>query len=246
MRRYAAEFVGSFFLVLTICGAVLAKAALAPLAIGLALAALVYAGGHVSGAHYNPAVTVAVFLRGGVPARDVVPYMLAQVLGSAAAGALAHWMAGPAPGPAFSVTGKALAVAFTAELLVTFMLAYVVLNVATSASHPNNSFYGLAIGATVFGGAISVGALSGGVFNPAVAVGVSVAGLVSWSMLWVYAAANLAAGALAALVFRALNPAEHEKPDPATAYEQIQEVDRLSRTQPIGAGAHRRDVEVDA
>jgi len=245
MRRYAVEFVGSFFLVLTICGAVLAKASLAPLAIGLALAALVYAGGHVSGAHYNPAVTVAVFLRGGLPGRDVAPYMLAQVLGSAAAATLARWMAG-SPEQAFSVTGKALAVAFTAELLVTFMLAYVVLNVATSASHPNNSFYGLAIGATVLGGAISVGGLSGGVFNPAVAVGVSVAGLISWSMLWVYMVANLAAGALAALAFRALNPAEHEKPDPATAYEQIQEVDRLSREEPIGTATGRHNVEVGA
>lgn len=246
MRRYATEFVGTFFLVLTICLAVLAKAELAPLAIGLALAALVYAGGHVSGAHYNPAVTVAVFLRGGLSGRDVAPYMLAQVLGAASAAALGRWLAGPAPATAFSVTGKAMAVAFVAELLVTFMLAYVVLNVATSASHPNNSFYGLAIGGTVLAGAISVGGLSGGVFNPAVAIGVSIAGLVSWSLLWLYAVANLVGGALAAVVFRALNPAEHEKPDPATAYEEMQELDRLNRVDPIGATTERRDAGVNA
>jgi aquaporin Z len=139
-----------------------------------------------------------------------------------------------------------MAVAFVAELLVTFMLAYVVLNVATSASHPNNSFYGLAIGVTVLAGAISVGGLSGGVFNPAVAIGVSTAGLVSWSMLWLYVVANLVGGALAALAFRALSPGEHEKPDPATAYEQIQELDHLNQVDPIGATSERRDAGVNA
>jgi aquaporin Z len=229
MRKYTTEFVGTFFLVLTICNAVLSKAALAPIAIGLALAALVFAGGHVSGAHYNPAVTTAVFLRGGLPGRDVGPYMAAQTTGAIAAAGLSRWLIGVTPGPALSATGRALVAAFVAELLVTFLLCYVVLNVATSRSHPNNSFYGLAIGGTVLAGAITVGGISGGVFNPAVAVGVSVAGLVSWSMLWVYLVANIAAGALAAGVFRMLNPAEHEKPDPATAYEQMQQLDELGQ-----------------
>ena len=253
MRKYATEFVGTFFLVLTICNAVSAKAALAPVAIGLALAALVFAGGHVSGAHYNPAVTAAVFLRGGLPARDVGPYVVAQVLGATAAAGLARWFAGSAPAQPFSVSGRALAVAFVAELVVTFMLAYVVLNVATSRSHPNNSFYGLAIGGTVLAGAIAVGGISGGVFNPAVAVGVSTAGLVSWSMLWVYVVANLAGGMLAAAAFRVLNPDEYKKPDPATAYEQMQELDRLSRgdataravaEQEAEASRHRKSVDV--
>jgi aquaporin Z len=233
MRKYATEFVGTFFLVFTICNAVLAKAALAPLAIGVVLAAMVFAGGHISGAHYNPAVTVAVFLRGRLPARDVAPYFAAQILGASAAAGITRWMVGPASGPAFAVHGKGLAAAFVAELLVTFALAYVVLNVATSKDHPNNSFYGLAIGFTVMAGAVAVGGLSGGVFNPAVAVGVSIAGLVSWSMFWVYAVANLAGGALAAVAFRLFNPTDLEEPSTATAAEEIHALARLGQLNPI-------------
>jgi len=244
MRKYATEFIGTFFLVLTICNAVLTKAALAPVAIGLTLVALVFAGGHISGAHYNPAVTAAVFLRGGLPARDVGPYVVAQVLGATAAAGLTRGVVGGAPAQPLAVTGRALTAAFVAELLVTFMLAYVVLNVATSRSHPNNSFYGLAIGGTVLAGAIAVGGISGGVFNPAVAVGVCTAGLVSWSMLWMYLVANLAGGMLAALVFRALNPDEYKKPDPSTAYEQMQELDRLANDDTDARAKAGQDADV--
>ena len=133
------------------------------------------------------------------------------------------------------MSGHALAAAFVAELLVTFALAYVVLNVATSRDHPNNSFYGLAIGFTVMAGAISVGGISGGVFNPAVAVGVSTAGLVPWSMLWVYLVANLAAGALAAVTFRALNPA-----DVAVEVVEVDEPDVPDVPDAAGASVPRR------
>jgi aquaporin Z len=219
MRKYVTEFIGTFFLVFTICNAVSAKAVLAPLAIGLVLAAMVFAGGHISGGHYNPAVTLAVFLRGRLPATDIAPYMLAQVLGAAAASGLTRWMVGSAP-TAFSVSGKDAAVALVAELAMTFALAYVVLSVATSKDHPNNSFYGLAIGSTVLAGAVAVGKLSNGVFNPAVAVGVATAGLASWSTLWVYLVANFAGGALAAIAFRLLNPADLEQPDMITEDER--------------------------
>jgi aquaporin Z len=235
MRKYATEFVGTFFLVFTICNAVLAKAALAPLAIGVVLAAMVFAGGHISGAHYNPAVTIAVYLRGRLPARDIAPYFTAQVLGATTAAGLTRWMVGAPAGPAFAVHGKALAAAFIAEALVTFALAYVVLNVATSKEHPNNSFYGLAIGFTVLAGAVAVGGISGGVFNPAVAVGVSVAGLVSWTMLWVYLVANLAGGAAAAVAFRALNPGDLHETGVPTAAEELHALARLGQLNPIGA-----------
>lgn len=213
MRRYLTEFIGTFFLVFTICCTVQANAALAPLAIGLVLAAMIYAGGHVSGAHYNPAVTLAVFLRGKLAGRDVAPYMAAQTLGAITAAAVAGFVLDARPANALHASGRALAAAFVVELLVTFALAYVVLNVATSKDHPNNSFYGLAIGATVLAGAVAVGGISGGVFNPAVAVAVSAAGMVSWSMLWVYLSANLVGGAVAAIVFRVLNPADHTVPE---------------------------------
>jgi aquaporin Z len=233
MRKYGTEFVGTFFLVFTICNAVLAKAPLAPLAIGVVLAAMVFAGGHISGAHYNPAVTVAVFLRGRLPARDIAPYFAAQILGASAAAGITRWMVGPVPDPAFAAHGKGIAVALGAEVLVTFALAYVVLNVATSKDHPNNSFYGLAIGFTVLAGAVAVGGLSGGVFNPAVAFGVSITGLVSWSMLWVYVVANFAGGALAAVAFRLFNPTDVHETSVLTAADEVHALARLGQLNPI-------------
>jgi aquaporin Z len=216
MRKYLTELIGTFFLVFTICCAVVSGSSLAPLAIGGVLAAMVFAGGHISGAHYNPAVTLAVFVRGRLAARDLLPYMAAQAIGAVAGAATARIVAA-APAEAFSVSGGKLGAAFVAELAVTFALAYVVLNVATSKSHPNNSFYGIAIGFTVMAGAVAVGGVSGGVFNPAVALGVSAAGLISWSMIWVFLVANFAAGALAGVAFRALNPDDVAVPTPAPA-----------------------------
>ena len=208
MRRYLTEFIGTSFLVFVICCAVASGSPLAPLAIGGALAAVVYAGGHVSGAHYNPAVTLAVFLRGRLPLGDVAPYAAAQVLGALAGAGAGRLVVGAPAAPALQLSGSALVGALVAEALVTLALAYVVLNVATSSAHPDNSFYGLAIGFTVLAGAVAVGGVSGGVFNPAVAFGVAAQGLVSWSLLWVYLTANLTGGVLAALLFRALNPAD--------------------------------------
>jgi aquaporin Z len=216
MRKYLTELIGTFFLVFTICCAVVSGSALAPLAIGGVLVAMVFAGGHISGAHYNPAVTLAVFVRGRLAARELLPYMAAQMIGAVAGAATARIVAGP-PTETFNVSGGKLGAAFVAELAVTFALAYVVLNVATSKDHPNNSFYGLAIGFTVMAGAVAVGGVSGGVFNPAVALGVSAAGLVSWSMIWVYLVANLAAGTLAGVVFRVLNPDDVAEPAAAPA-----------------------------
>jgi aquaporin Z len=92
------------------------------------------------------------------------------------------------------------------EVLFTFALAYVVLNTATSKDHPNNSFYGLAIGITVLAGAVAVGTISGGAFNPAVGLGICLAGLIGWKMIWIYLFATVAGGALAGYVFRQLNP----------------------------------------
>jgi aquaporin Z len=95
-----------------------------------------------------------------------------------------------------------------AEFLFTFALAWVVLNVATARGTENNSFYGLAIGFTVVVGAYAVGAVSGGAFNPAVAIGGMVMGLLSWGDIWVYLLANLAGGAAAAFAFLFTQPGE--------------------------------------
>ena len=206
MRRYITEFIGTFGLVLTIGCVVLSESSLAPLAIGGVLAALVFAGGHISGAHYNPAVTLAVFLRGRVRGVDVLPYFGAQIAGGLLGGVAARMIVNPASIEPRSFSGQGIAVALFAEFLFTFFLAYVVLNVATSQDHADNSFYGLAIGFILFAGAASVGGFSGAAFNPAVAIAASAIGILSWSAIWIFLVANFAGGAIAALVFRLLNP----------------------------------------
>lgn len=205
--KYLVEFIGTFFLVTTIGMTVIDPGGagnLAPLAIGSVLMVMIYAGGHVSGAHYNPAVTLAVFLRGRCPAKDVPGYIASQVAGAAAAAGLVLFLKN-SPGAA---TPKELNVvrAFVAEFVFTFALCYIVLNVATSKKTSGNSNYGLAIGFTVLAGAFAVGPISGGVFNPAVAVGITVMGLSSVANIWIYLAANFAASVVAATVFKLINP----------------------------------------
>ncbi|MFE0420096.1 MIP/aquaporin family protein [Streptomyces tendae] len=224
MRKPAAEFIGALFLVFTITATVLSNAALAPLAIGAALMVMVYAGGHVSGAHFNPAVTLSVLVRGRIKGGEATGYVVAQVAGGVVGALAGRWVVDPDEVTAVSLSGRQLGAALVAEVLVTFMLAYVVLNVATSRDHPHNSFYGLAIGFTVLVGAVAVGGISGGAFNPAVAVGGSVAGLFSWSSLWVYLVAQGVGGALAGFVFLALNPHERETPqaEPDTVVHDVE------------------------
>jgi aquaporin Z len=199
------EGIGTFFLVLVVGLTVIAPGAgmMAPLAIGAALMVMVYAGGHISGAHYNPAVTLAVWLRGKCPAKDVPAYMGAQAAGAVLAALAAGWLT---RGSAVTAMQPAVLPALLAELLFTFALAFVVLNVATAKKTAGNSYFGLAIGFTLTAGAYAAGPISGGVFNPAVAVGLTLLGLSAAGDLWIFLAANLAGGALAALAFRAVNP----------------------------------------
>src|SRR4051794_29159261 len=156
MNKYFAEFIGTFFLVLTIgCTGIGAGAGvIAPLAIGAALMVMIFAGGHISGAHYNPAVTLGVLIRGKLKPADAVPYILAQVVGAALAATvvLKFLRAGVDVTPITIKTGPA----FLAEFLFTFALVYVVLNAATAEGTSGNSFYGLAIGMTVMTGAFAV------------------------------------------------------------------------------------------
>jgi aquaporin Z len=205
MNKYIAEFIGTFFLVLTIgCTGVGAGAGvIAPLAIGAALMVMVFAGGHISGAHYNPAVTLGVLIRGKVNGADVVPYMVAQLAGATiAALAVKFLRAGVAVTPITPHVGPAL----LAEFLFTFALVYVVLNAATAEGTSGNSFYGLAIGMTVMTGAFAVGDISGGAFNPAVALGICLLGISSWANIWIYLLADFTAAVLAAVIFQLINP----------------------------------------
>jgi aquaporin Z len=170
--------------------------------------AMIYAGGHISGGHYNPAVTLAVLVRGRIGIRDVVGYWITQVVGAVIAGALARAVVNPAAVKTLALSGHTEAATAVVEVLITFALCYVVLNVATSKDQVNNGFFGLAIGFTVVAGAFAVGGISGGVFNPAVALGGATAGMFAWSTIWVYIVVQLVAGIVAGLAFRALNPSD--------------------------------------
>ena len=208
MRKYLVEFIGTFFLVLTIGCTVIPGAAgvIPPLAIGSALMVMIFAGGHVSGAHYNPAVTLGVWMRGRCATSDLIPYWAAQVIAAVVASFVALFVVGS---PKAAALTPAVAHAFIAEFLFTFALVYVVLNTATAKGTSGNSFYGLAIGFTVMTGAFAVGGVSGGAFNPAVAVGLVTMGLVSAPSILGHIAAELLGGAVAALVFRTINPGDN-------------------------------------
>jgi aquaporin Z len=208
MNKYAAEFIGTFFLVLTVGCTVIGNGAgaFAPLAIGSALMVMIFAGGHISGGHFNPAVTLGVWLRGKCEANDVLPYMISQIIGAVLAAFAVKLLKGGAT--VISLQAATLPALF-AEFLFTFALVYVVLNTATAKDTSGNSFYGLAIGFTVLVGAFSVGNISGGAFNPAVAVGISFMGLSPWPNIWIYLVADFVGGAVAAVIFKAVNSTDN-------------------------------------
>lgn len=209
MNKYLTEFIGTFFFVLTIGCCVVGGGGgiVHPLAVGASLVALVFAGGPVSGAHYNPAVTLAAWLRGRCESKDVIPYMGSQMVGALlAAIAVKFFFAGAK----LAVIAPNVPRALLAEGLFTFALAYTVLNTTNAKGTAGNSFYGLAVGMMFMAGAFAVGNISGGAFNPAVAVGVATIGLTSWSSIWIYLVANFAGGALAALVFKFINPEDKQ------------------------------------
>jgi aquaporin Z len=200
MNKYITEFTGTFFLVLA---AALAGGDLAVLVIASALMIMIYAGGHISGGHYNPAVTVAVLVRGKIAAGEAMIYIGSQLAGAIAAAYVASIFKEM---PEEAAQTLELSKALVAELLGTFALAYVVLNVATAKSTAGNSYFGLAIGFTVFVMGSLFGSFSGGAFNPAVAAGLSVMNVFAWSNIWVYLVACFGGGMLAAVIFKMNNP----------------------------------------
>ena len=230
-RKLVVEFIGTFFFILTIGLVVIGRSpddlAIAPLAIGASLMVMVYAGGHISGGHYNPAVTLAVWIRGRIATAEVIPYWVAQVLGGVAAGSLVVYLRGhSATVEQDPDTLRSIIV----EVLYMFALAYVVLNAATARATAGNSFYGLAIGFTVVIGAFAAGPISGGAFNPAIAIGLGTMGLAKAPHVIVLVLSNLAGGTIAGLLFRFLNPDDLEPLSPAQAPSaDISRRDRVKR-----------------
>lgn len=211
MKKYVMELIGTFFLVFTIGMSVLAGGndVIPPLAIGSILMVMIYAGGHISGGHFNPAVTLGVWIRGKLENKDLLPYMLFQTIGAVLAAVLVHYVM---PVAEAQPRNLALVPELIAEFLFTFALVFVVLNSATAKDNSGNSFYGLAIGFTVLAGAFAVGGVASAAFNPAVAVGISMMGMSLWSKIWVYLVANLLGGAVAGWAFKGLAPEVTDAP----------------------------------
>ena len=165
MAKYITELVGTFFFVFSIALAVSSGSTLTPLAIGATLMVVVYMGGHVSGGHYNPAVSLAVMLRGKLSGAELLPYWVAQLVGGVLGALVASLVVGHtfAPAPASSASPVAV---LLVETIFTCLLALVVLSVATAKATAGNSYYGLAIGFVIVVGATVGGPISGGAFNP--------------------------------------------------------------------------------
>lgn len=212
------EMIGTAILLLTIQLAVGAKdSSLAPLAIGVALITIVYAGGPISGAHYNPAVSLAIMLRGKMSMHDMMIYWISQVVGGCL-GALAGGTIGGVYSNIGIGDGFGTVQALLAEVVFTFLLCFVVLAVATHSKVDGNHYYGLAIGLVVASGAIAVGPISGGAFNPAVALGLAVAkGFDNMGYVLSVMVADLSGGMAAAACFYLVAPDQFE----ALGYAEI-------------------------
>ena len=164
MKNYITEFIGTFFLVLTI------GLTGDPLAIGVMLMAIIYMGGHISGAHYNPAVSIAMIYRGLLTSKEAIKYILSQLAGAFLAALTVNWFIGDVMQVAPSNTASGMQI-LAVEAIFTFALMLVILNVATHPKTAGNSYYGLAIGFTIMAAAFAGGGISGGVYNPAVGTG---------------------------------------------------------------------------
>ena len=203
------EFIGTFFLCLTICvaGVFGLSGQNAPFAIAGTLMVMIYAGAHISGAHYNPAVTISIWIRGACEKSEVVPYALSQL----AAGLLAALIAANLivtgsisedyPIEMFEPTGTETSI-IVSEFLFTFALVFVILNVATSESNEGNGYYGAAIALVVLAGALTLGSISLDSFNPAASLSLVVVGKMATSDLWLHLVPQLFGAGVASLVYK--------------------------------------------
>ena len=203
MKNYITEFIGTFFLVLTI------GLTGNPLAIGVMLMVMVYMGGHISGAHYNPAVSIAMIIRGLLTIKEAINYILFQIAGAFLAAIFVGWLSGSVMEVAPSNTVSVLQI-LVVETIFTFALVLVILNVATNPKTEGNSYYGLAIGFTIMAAAFAGGEISGGAYNPAVGTGpILVDELIgdgnTFANLWYYIIGPIVGGVSAAYIYKFIN-----------------------------------------
>ena len=200
-QKLTTEFIGTFFLSLTICTAAVYGSAeeYAPFGIAATLMVMIYAGGYISGAHYNPAVTVSIYLRGACDKEEVLPYIASQVIAAVSAAIVVENLLSPdVVVPGFELGTDAV----VAELLFTFALAYVILNVATTESTSGNGYYGAAIALVVLAGAITVGSISLASFNPAVTSALIVSGKLTLADSWMHFVPQFVGAVLATYVYK--------------------------------------------
>ena len=201
-QKLTTEFIGTFFLSLTICTAAVYGSAgdYAPFGIAATLMVMIYAGGHISGAHYNPAVTVSIYLRGACEKDEVLPYIASQVIAAVSAAIIVESLLFPdALSPEMVDLGTD---AVVAELLFTFALAYVILNVATTESTSGNGYYGAAIALVVLAGAITVESISLASFNPAVTSALIVSGKLALADSWMHFVPQFVGAIMATYVYK--------------------------------------------
>lgn len=201
-RKYIVEFIGTFFLVFAIgmIAMLPGNGVIAAIAIGLVLMVMIYAGGFISGGHYNPAVSLAAALRGALPAEDFVPYVVSQVLGAVSAVLLIGLLTDI---PEMTICTYSMSQILIGEFLFTFLLCFVVLSTTTSRETEGNSYYGFAIGSTVTIGAfIAGGVICYGAFNPAVAIGLWMLKLSCMWLTIITILANIFGAIAAAYIYR--------------------------------------------
>ena len=203
------EFIGTFFLCLTICvaGVFGLSGPNAPFAIAGILMVMIYAGAHISGAHYNPAVTISIWIRGSCDKSEVVPYAISQLVAGLLAALIAAnlivtgSLSEDYPIEMFEPSGTETSI-IVSELLFTFALVFVILNVATTESNEGNGFYGAAIAVVVLAGALTVGGISMASFNPAVSISLVAVGKMATADLWLHLVPQLFGACAASLVFK--------------------------------------------
>lgn len=203
MKNYLTELFGTFFLVLII--GINGN----PLAIGFGLMVLIYLGFHVSGAHYNPIVTLAMLFRKEISLLDSINYIIFQILGAVLAGSAVFFLTSVTMEvqPNLSATVYQI---LGYEVLFTYLYVYAFLTVTSHPKLKNNSFYGLVLGATIMVGLFSSIQTSGGVFNPATSVGVTLSHLfigdgVSKYYLWYYLVGPALGGLIATAHYSLIN-----------------------------------------
>jgi aquaporin Z len=215
MKKYLAEGIGTFFLMLSIVLSVYnGTGNLAPIVIGCMLIGMIYAVAHISGAHFNPAVSFAQYMQERISRSDFAYYIITQLISVALASFIGVFLL--SGGPALVTIEPRVndpIHALLAEFLGTFALVLVILNLSNTRAGKGNLVGGIVVGLTVIAAAYMFGPYSGAALNPAVAVGMCVAGMVAWSDLWVYLVGILLGTAAAVSVFRVT----YQEADPTEA-----------------------------